>query len=76
LFIDDLGKEQSELVYYGSVIRPLSELLYQRYENGALTFTTSNFKLESFATKYTPEVADRLPEMFNEIVLPGQTRRN
>jgi len=80
LLIDDIGRESLEGNLYGSMIRPIADLMSIRYDNGALTFCTSNFNMESLEggkdrPGYGKYVIDRMQQMMNFIVLPGGSRR-
>jgi hypothetical protein len=80
LFLDDLGRENIEEIDYGRKITPIIDLFSSRYENGAMTFATSNFKLETLEgdkdhAGYGTFIITRMEEMFNVVVLPGACRR-
>lgn len=76
LFIDELGREESEVKDFGTVLRPIVELISMRYEVGARTYATTNFKLEHLTEKYGDFIVSRLLEMCNYIIMPGDSRRN
>lgn len=73
LFIDDIGKEQTTVNTYGTVSKPMEDLMNDRYKTAGLTFGTSNLKLEDMP--YNKHTIDRMKQMFNVIILDGQTRR-
>ncbi len=73
LFIDDIGKEQTIINTYGTVSKPMEDLINDRYKSAGLTFGTSNLKLEDMP--YNKHTIDRMKQMFNVIILPGKTRR-
>jgi hypothetical protein len=75
LLIDDLGKEQEVIKDYGTDVRPILELFAARYDNGAITFVTTNYNGETFAKKYGQQTVDRFIETFNFIQLSGKSRR-
>lgn len=75
MFIDDIGKENESVKNYGTDVRPLTELIAMRYDEGSWTFATTNYKIDTLRKKYTPHTADRIIEMFNYIILPGESRR-
>lgn len=75
LLIDDLGKEQEIVKDYGTDVRPILELFASRYDNGALTFVTTNYNSETFRKKYGQQTVDRFIETFNFIQLNGKSRR-
>lgn len=73
LFIDDMGKEQTVINTFGTVSKPMEDLINDRYKTAGLTFGTSNLKLEDMP--YNLHTIDRMKQMFNVIILPGKTRR-
>lgn len=84
IFIDELGREQLEIYANGVRVRPMEDLIGLRYEYGAATFFTSNFKLETLSQGYDENgkkigygkyIGDRIGEMCNIIVVPGCSRR-
>lgn len=77
LIIDELGREQKEINIYGTVIQPMSRVLQDRYDSGAPTFAIANFKLDTLGSNeyYGKMIGDRLRQMFNELELPGESRR-
>lgn len=75
LFIDDLGKEAKKVVVYGTEICPIADLFAERYDKGRLTFATGNYTLETLKSHYGETITDRMKEMFNIIVLKGDSRR-
>ena len=84
IFVDELGRENLQENYYGRIIRPFEELVSYRYEYGSRLFITSNFKPERLAQGYDNNgvkigygqyIYDRLLEMCNFDILPGDSRR-
>jgi len=75
LFIDDIGKEAKEVNNYGTIMLPIADLMALRYDNGALTFTTCNYKLDTLTEFYGVTTTDRFKEMFNVIELEGESFR-
>lgn len=75
LFIDDIGKETRVVNNFGTKAEPIIDLMSIRYDNGATTFATGNFKLETFAELYGKTISDRFKEMFNFIHLEGESFR-
>lgn len=84
LFIDELGREQLEITAYGNKIRPIADLMALRYNNGARTFFTSNFKLKTLSKGYNEKgelvgygqyIGERIQEMTNIVEMPGESRR-
>ena len=85
IFIDELGREQLEIYVNGARVRPIEDLVALRYEFGSMSFYTSNFKLETLSKGYDENgrkigygeyIGDRLREMNNIIIMPGDSRRN
>ncbi len=84
LFIDELGREKLEINAFGNKIRPMKELIAKRYNNGARTFFTSNFKVATLAKwrdekgeiiGYGAEIGGRIREMTTIVEMPGEDRR-
>lgn len=75
LFIDDLGREAKEINNYGTKELPLIDLLSIRYDNGSLTFATSNFDFKKLTEFYGLAITDRMKEMFNIIEYTGESKR-
>ena len=84
LFIDELGREQLEIADFGNKIRPIADLMALRYNNGARTFFTSNFKLSTLSRGrnekgeligYGQYIGERIQEMTNIVEMPGESRR-
>ena len=75
LYIDDLGRESDVVKDFGNVITPMVDLIAARYDAGARTFATTNFKYEVLELKYTPFITSRLKEMMNQIILISPSRR-
>lgn len=75
MYIDDIGKEKLKVIEYGTEICPMNELLSKRYDKNALTFITGNYNVESLSNAYSKTLGDRIVEMFNILVLKGESRR-
>lgn len=84
LFIDELGREKLEMNAFGNKIRPMKELIAKRYNMGARTFFTSNFKVATLAKwrdekgeiiGYGSEIGGRIREMTTIVEMPGEDRR-
>lgn len=88
LFLDDLGREPTEIKDFGNVTRPVPDLYYLRKENGAWTFQTCQHSLKQpwdkrndkepppLINKYGVFTVDRMIASFNEIELKGKSRRS
>lgn len=84
LFIDDLGREQVEVNDFGNRIKPINELIELRYETGARTFFTSNYKISTLSKEFNEKgerqgygeyIGERIQEMTTLVQLPGGSRR-
>ncbi|MRT92388.1 hypothetical protein [Ancylomarina sp. 16SWW S1-10-2] len=75
LYIDDIGKEPKMVKNFGNEINPMAELTSLRYDQGAFTFATGNYSLETLKKFYGETITDRMKEMFNIMILPGGSRR-
>ena len=84
LFIDELGREQLEINAFGNKMRPIADLMALRYNNGARTFFTSNFKLSTLSKGrndkgeligYGQYIGERIQEMTNIVEMSGESRR-
>lgn len=84
LLIDELGREALEVNDFGNKMRPFAELMELRYESGARTFFTSNFRLETLsrgfneqgeAIGYGKYIGERIQETTNIVTMPGSSRR-
>lgn len=68
LGIDDLGEEPKEIMSYGMIFTPLTDLILERYNRQLTTIVTTNLTKKQLAEKYGSRVYDRFKEMFE--VLP------
>jgi hypothetical protein len=75
LFIDELGREESEVKDYGNVVKPIIDLFSIRYEFGARTYATTNYNYTSLEGFYSPFIRSRMEEMMTFIAIPGESRR-
>ena len=75
LFIDELGREESEVKDFGNVIKPVIDLFALRYEAGSRTYATTNFNYDSLEKFYTPFIRSRMEEMMTFVYVPGESRR-
>ncbi len=69
LFIDDFGKETKTVNDYGTKKNPVYELISARYEDGGVTFGTSNFDEKDLEDMYGEYLFERIKSMFNIIRL-------
>ena len=84
LLIDEIGRETLEMNAFGNKIHPIKDLLAMRYNRGARTFFTSNFKLGTLSRwrdekgtliGYGSDIGDRIGEMTTIVEMPGESRR-
>jgi DNA replication protein DnaC len=75
MVIDDLGKEPELVNSYGTKTRPILQLFAERYEEGTLTYVTTNYDMDTLSKKYGEQTTDRFKEMFNIIKMLGASRR-
>lgn len=75
LGIDDLGTEPAEVLEYGNIHTPLSDLLELRYDKQRFTIVTSNLTPTQIRAKYKDRVADRCNEMMHVLVFKDITYR-
>ena len=61
--IEDMGKEPTEAIDYGTVISPVVELLERRYDGQLFTVVTTNLTPKEIREKYGARIADRFNEM-------------
>ncbi len=76
LGIDDFGAEPAEVLTYGNVIAPLTDLVEHRYARGLYTILTTNLTGQEIAAKYGQRVADRLREMLQVVVFTNASYRS
>lgn len=75
LFIDDLGREPTEVMRYGNVTSPITELLEYRYNQRLTTIVTTNLEPSEIREKYGDRIADRFNEMFALVSYTGVSYR-
>lgn len=75
LFIDELGREPTQVKDYGTSRFPVQELIARRYEIGARTYATTNYTMSKLTECYKPYIATRIQEMCNFVIMSGENRR-
>jgi DNA replication protein DnaC len=75
LFIDDIGKETKVVNDFGTIKNTIPDLFALRYDEGAWTFATCNYKSKDLIDFYGETIFDRFKEMFNNFELSGNSRR-
>lgn len=76
LGIEDMGREPTEIIDYGNVLNPITDLLEYRYSKQLFTFITTNLKPKEVREKYGNRIADRFNEMFYNIVFENNSYRD
>jgi DNA replication protein DnaC len=67
LFLDDIMKEEKEVVHYSQKHYPFIDLMSLRYDTGAWTFLTSNYRETSVEEFYGKMIFSRMKSMLNFI---------
>lgn len=75
LFVDDLGKEETEIKDFGTIIRPWIDLFSLRYDQGARTYATTNFNMQDLQKIYGEFICSRMAEQMTLVFIPGESRR-
>lgn len=75
--VDEFGRENKEVKIYGEEKQPVIKWISKRYDLGALTHGTTNFKFETLESDeyYGKMIGNRLKSMMNFITLDGPSRR-
>jgi hypothetical protein len=73
---DELGREPVKANYFGASISVMGDLLDDRYDRRLMTHLATNFaSLDEINHHYGPNVADRLREMCNIVMMGEQPSR-
>lgn len=75
LGIDDLGEEPKEVMSYGMIYTPLTDLICERYDHQLATVITTNLTKEQLSEKYGVRVYDRFREMLDIITFTNPSYR-
>lgn len=75
LAIDDFGTEPLEVMDYGNVLYPITDLLTTRYDRHLFTILTTNLTPQEIRPRYGDRIADRLNEMMCKVVFGNSTYR-
>lgn len=82
LVIDDIGVENSEVLYYGNRLCPFVDLYDKRYRSDLKTILITNLLPKSddagevtLLSKYGERIYDRIRECCNDFVLEGKSKR-
>lgn len=78
IHFEDLGHER-KINHFGNSIEIMDEYLLLRYnefrKTGLRTYITTNLNLKEIEKRYSPQVYDRLFQMFNVLEMSGDSRR-
>lgn len=77
LYIDDIGTEHEKYIEFGQIIKPLEQIIHERYnvrQKGGL-FATTNLELKEISDRYGSRVFSRLAEMCTFIKMDGKDFR-
>ena len=76
---DELGREPIPAKYYGTELNVFQHILHIRYalwqQTRLRTFVTTNLRADEVQRIYGDYIRDRRKEMFNLVVLDGDSRR-
>ena len=75
LAIDDFGTEPLEVMDYGNVLYPITDLLTTRYDRNLYTILTTNLTPQETRPRYGDRIADRLNEMMGKVIFANSTYR-
>ncbi|MBI4931839.1 MAG: hypothetical protein HY841_13840 [Bacteroidetes bacterium] len=79
IFFDDIGDENRQALHYGTTRNVMKDIMTRRYreftDNGSMTYITSNFNVKLIEQEYGARIEDRFKEMFNELILTGESLR-
>lgn len=70
LAIDDFGTEPAEIMSYGNVTTPLTDLLYHRYDEGLFTIVSTNLTPRNIKERYGERISDRFADMMTVVRFP------
>ncbi len=76
LAIDDLGTEPTELIDYGNVAYPVTDLIARRYDEQLFTILSSNLTPPELGIRYGERIADRMREMMERITFANGSYRS
>lgn len=80
LLLDDLGEEKNDVRLYGDSDSPMDLLLSNRYihytRSNQLTHATSNLDPSDIEKRYGTRIYDRFFEMFEGVLLTGESKRS
>lgn len=75
LFIDDLGVEPESYNYFGTILKPMHDVLRARYDRGLITIITTNLTAKLFREFYGERIFDRLKDSSLRVVFTHDSFR-
>lgn len=73
--IEDMGREPAEILDYGNVLNPVTDLVEYRYNAQLFTAVTTNLTPQQVSEKYGKRIADRFNEMLAVIIFKNGSYR-
>lgn len=75
LAIDDFGEEPAEVLEYGNILSPITDMLSVRYADRHMTIVTTNTAASDIRKRYGARIADRFNEMMQVIIFTQTSYR-
>ena len=75
LAIDDFGEEPAEVLEYGNILSPITDMLSLRYAERLMTVVTTNTAANKIRERYGDRIADRFNEMMQVIIFTNTSYR-
>ena len=75
LAIDDLGTEAVEIMNFGNVETPITDIISKRYDEQKFTIFSTNLAVSDIRSRYGIRIADRFNEMCKKITFPNSSYR-
>lgn len=75
LAIDDFGEEPAEVLEYGNILSPITDMLSIRYADRHMTIVTTNTAASDIRKRYGARIADRFNEMMQVIIFTQTSYR-
>lgn len=75
LAVDDMGREPAEILEYGNILNPVSDLIEYRYNALLFTVIATNLTPKQITEKYGRRIADRFNEMLHVLIYEHETYR-
>ena len=75
LAIDDFGEEPAEVLEYGNILSPITDMLSIRYADRHMTVVTTNTAASDIRKRYGARIADRFNEMMQVVIFKNNSYR-